>query len=115
MDLTEDEVTQLLLQEETEDDDGNTTHMDPNNPQYRMWMRAKVKYERLLKQNDPPLQDIPPNTYVGVHPEYGIMRYAHTKKEIALKRIKNEYLFEYKNPPTPFAKSAVSTCDNTST
>eukprot|EP01124_Arcella_intermedia_P023008 TRINITY_DN3558_c0_g1_i2.p1 TRINITY_DN3558_c0_g1~~TRINITY_DN3558_c0_g1_i2.p1 ORF type:complete len:151 (-),score=3.86 TRINITY_DN3558_c0_g1_i2:482-934(-) len=94
MDLTEEEVTTLLEKEPFD-----AVIWDITNPNHRMFIRARHLFEQLVANNDESIQKVPPGSYVVVHPERGIVKHSHSKREVGKQRKPFEYIFSYQTMP----------------
>lgn len=60
----------------------------------RSWFRAKLKYEQLVRDQDPAVKDIKPGAWVLCDVE-GVLRTGPTKRSVLLNSPKNSFLFRH--------------------
>jgi len=70
---------------------------DTTNSDYRLWARAKYKYEKLVQLDDPMVRDITPKYWVGFHPYRGVLHVARTKRELGRQLQRDEFVFCHKD------------------
>jgi len=78
-----------------------------NDKETHSWLRAKHRLEYLESIKDPTLSNLEPGTWIGVHPDKGVLHYEKTREELVRKLGKHELVFRYKAPLDIFRQRAV--------